>query len=128
MRSKSSRKVKRRAAARHGGNAAAVLFACLVLALVCFCMTGCSGSTADVGEVAGENVPSLSEDEIPAYEGEPYVTVNGNEPEFDDRLMKEESFEPSWCTAPPNTLTCSPFTSSPFSALYSSVRSPKRVE
>ena len=93
MRSKSSRKVKY-----------------LILALVCFCMTGCSDGAADVGGLSGaqpaeqtqeeslpedtsENVPSVSGDEIPAYEGEPYVTVNGNEPEFDDGLLKEESFE-----------------------------------
>lgn len=42
-----------------------------------------------------KDVPSVSSglEELPEYEGEPYVTVNDNEPEFDDEDFTTESFE-----------------------------------
>lgn len=43
------------------------------------------------GEWTGE--ASLSSDEIPQYDGVPYVTVDGNEPEFQELDMTTSSFE-----------------------------------
>ena len=38
-------------------------------------------------------IESVSLDEVPEYEGEPYVVIDGNVPEFDEDDMTTQSFE-----------------------------------
>lgn len=62
---------------------------CLCL-LSCFLLTGCSVSGLDAGQDSKE-VVSLAE--IPAYDGEPYVVLDQNEPDFSEEDFTEASFE-----------------------------------
>ncbi len=62
---------------------------CLCL-LSCFLLTGCSVSGLDAGQDSKE-VVSLAE--IPTYDGEPYVVLDQNEPDFSEEDFTEASFE-----------------------------------
>ena len=44
-------------------------------------------------ESTNENVPVISLEEVPAYSGHPYVTINGGEPFFEEEDMVTESYE-----------------------------------
>lgn len=62
------------------------IYSLLVLLL---CLIGFSGCAMVVTTPAA----SVSLDEIPAFSGEPYVVINGNEPNFDQADMTNKSFE-----------------------------------
>lgn len=46
-----------------------------------------------IGEFLTQTEPVINIDEIPAYQGTPYVIINGNEPFFTDSEIKTDSFE-----------------------------------
>lgn len=46
-----------------------------------------------VSEYASASVKDITAEDVPEYEGDPYVTVNGNEPEFSDELKTGDDFE-----------------------------------
>lgn len=56
----------------------------LLAVICCLFMTACEEEPL---------TKSISLDDIPEYSGEPYVEVNGNEPDFSDEGFGEESFE-----------------------------------
>ena len=56
-----------------------------LLFLFVLLLTGCYDEEAAV--------PAVSLDELPAYAGEPYVTVNANQPFFEETDYTTEAFE-----------------------------------
>lgn len=79
------------------------LFLCL--AVLCLFFTGCEQaevsklvrtqkSSVPATEKPGQNVESaVSIEQLPEYEGEPYVVINGNQPHFTGKEKKKKSFE-----------------------------------
>ncbi len=76
----------------------------LLSLLLCLCLAGCMGEHAiyeaqegDTGQSGGGEAVSKDEtagiEDIPAYDGQPYVTLNGNEPEFSREEMQPVSYE-----------------------------------
>lgn len=73
----------------------------LILYVICICclpITACessvqSGQGADGLPKAGPGSSSVSITDIPEYDGNPYVVINGNEPDFTEDDMTTESFE-----------------------------------
>lgn len=68
------------------------LLLCLITAL---CISGCSDFAAleqNLNQYFSQET-SISISEIPEYSGEPYIELNGNEPEFTDDEITTESFE-----------------------------------
>ena len=66
----------------------------LLVLLCCLLLTACEGSMqgADSQEMSGrrEDIP-LSD--IPEYTGEPYIAVDGNEPDFSEEERTANTFE-----------------------------------
>ena len=58
----------------------------LLLLTLCVALTACTASIQT-------SAPNISLDAIPAYSGEPYVVINGNQPFFDDSELTTTSFE-----------------------------------
>lgn len=66
----------------------------LLILLCCLFLTACSAPIADTVQNSPPAIhtePSL--EEIPEFSGEPYVELNGNEPEFSEDELTEHSFE-----------------------------------
>lgn len=67
----------------------------LLLILCCLFLTACTPGGISAGSQAGDSkeagVTGLSD--IPEYSGEPYIEINGNEPDFPKSEWKETSFE-----------------------------------
>lgn len=67
----------------------------LPLLLCCLLLTACADISVLKGgqeqQPGGQEVIELSE--IPEYSGEPYIEINGNEPDFSEEEWSEESFE-----------------------------------
>lgn len=61
-----------------------------LLAFLMVTLTAC-GNIEIINEA--ENTENLSVENVPAYEGEPYVAINDNEPEFTEDELTEESYE-----------------------------------
>lgn len=63
----------------------------LSLVFVCLLFTGCDRT---INEVTPEpETPVVSISDIPEYAGNPYIEINGNEPDFQEDELTEESFE-----------------------------------
>ena len=58
----------------------------LLLLTLCVALTACTASIQT-------SASNISLDSIPAYSGEPYVVINGNQPFFDDSELTTTSFE-----------------------------------
>lgn len=72
------------------------LIVAIALAVSLPALSGCSQSTGDAQAAsdAHGSVAELSSDELPTYEGEPYVEVDGGEPAFtDEEKAQDQSFE-----------------------------------
>lgn len=66
----------------------------LLILLCCFFLTACGAPVLDAGQNHPETVDtSAVPEEIPEFSGEPYVELNGNEPEFTEDELTEQSFE-----------------------------------
>lgn len=63
----------------------------LLAVICCLFLTACAEDRLK-SEIQGGK-ESISLDDIPEYSGEPYVEINGNEPDFPDDGSGEESFE-----------------------------------
>ena len=63
----------------------------LLAVICCLFLTACAEDSLK-SEIQGGK-ESISLDDIPEYSGEPYVEINGNEPDFPDDGSGEESFE-----------------------------------
>lgn len=67
----------------------------LPLLLCCLLLTACTDISVLKGSQespsSGQEVTELSE--IPEYSGEPYIEINGNEPDFSEEEWSEDSFE-----------------------------------
>lgn len=67
----------------------------LPLLLCCLLLTACTDISVLKGSQespsSGQEVTELSE--IPEYSGEPYIEINGNEPDFSEEECSEDSFE-----------------------------------
>lgn len=63
----------------------------LPLVFVCLLFTGCNG-IINKGTPEPET-PVVSISDMPEYVGNPYVEINGNEPEFQENELTEKSFE-----------------------------------
>ena len=80
------------------GSLAAVLLALLLCAGSALAMTGCSAEDAldalnqaeKLFSIEGETV---TVEELPEYDGHPYIAVNDNMPDFDEDDLTEDSFE-----------------------------------
>ena len=80
------------------GRLAAVLLALLLCAGSALAMTGCSAEDAldalnkaeKLFSIEGETV---TVEELPEYDGHPYIAVNENMPDFDEDDLTEDSFE-----------------------------------
>lgn len=57
-----------------------------IILAVCIALSGCSIET-------GIYSPEISLDEIPEFSGQPYIVLEDNVPEFDDKDLPAESFE-----------------------------------
>ena len=69
---------------------AIIITAGLLLLLLSSCSyDGADGEQANVSA----SVKHITAEDVPEYEGDPYVTVNGNEPEFSDELKTGDDFE-----------------------------------
>lgn len=67
------------------------LFLCLTLSLSLFgCSRAAQKPTSLSQEISGESVAALNT--IPAYTGEPYVTINNNKPFFEENEWTTDSF------------------------------------
>ena len=60
----------------------------MCLALLCALLCGCEGMPLQAPET-----PSYTLGEVPAYSGEPYVVLNGNDPDFPEADRTANSFE-----------------------------------
>ena len=72
----------------------------LLIGLIVFSMTGaaaCGPEVSDKGnqeKAEGVTVSGqLEVSDIPEYSGEPYIEINGNEPDFDQDQITDKSFE-----------------------------------
>ncbi len=70
----------------------------LLLAVVCFCLGGCTFENAewkDTGESTEKDstAPSVTLEEVPEFSDNAYVVLNDNQPEFDESDYTTESFE-----------------------------------
>ena len=78
----------------------------MCLALLCALLCGCEGMPLQAPET-----PSYTLEEVPAYSGEPYVVLNGNDPTSRRRigppipLSRIAPPETSWAAAAPPTPT-----------------------
>lgn len=54
-------------------------------------LCACAQNNSETVKHSVANAESL--DEVPEYEGVPYVAINGNEPEFSDSELQEKSYE-----------------------------------
>lgn len=80
------------------GRLAAVLLTLLLCAGAALAMTGCSAEDAldalnqaeKLFSIEGETV---TVEELPEYDGHPYIAVNDNMPDFDEDDLTEDSFE-----------------------------------
>lgn len=68
--------------------AAAALLAVSILAFA-----GCSGSTVVLEKSEAGKAQYDTVADVPAYNGEPYVELNGNEPEFTEAELTTEVYE-----------------------------------
>lgn len=64
---------------------------CIFFLVFCIIMMGCSDFTPQNNLQKNQEITKL--DDIPPYSGTPYVELNGNEPEFSEQDLTEESFE-----------------------------------
>lgn len=63
------------------------------IAIIC-CLTACEQGEKPDGPESGKPVnPSFEISDVPEYAGEPYVAIHGNQPEFTEAELTEESFE-----------------------------------
>ncbi|MCI9619510.1 MAG: hypothetical protein HFG85_06085 [Dorea sp.] len=69
-------------------------WALLLVWLCCLYCTACAGflPVTDLQDVS-DRQETVSLAEIPEYAGEPYVIINGNEPDFTEEEWSEDSFE-----------------------------------
>ncbi len=67
------------------------IYGWLLAVICCLFLTACAEDSLK-SEIQGGK-ESISLDDIPEYSGEPYVEINGNEPNFPDDGSGEESFE-----------------------------------
>ncbi len=76
----------------------------LVLAAAASMLAGCGGIAENTGEVSsryrentgsgtGDEIEVRDGSEIPGYDGEPYIVLDGNEPSFTESEITEDSFE-----------------------------------
>lgn len=65
----------------------------LLIFLFCCFLTVCSNIILETRLEQPESQSELTLEEIPEFSGEPYVEINGNEPEFSDDELTEQSFE-----------------------------------
>lgn len=67
----------------------------LPLLLCCLLLTACAELDALSGSTGGHSreTETITLSELPEYSGEPYVEINGNEPDFPKEEWTEESFE-----------------------------------
>ena len=67
----------------------------LPLLLCCLLLTACAELDALSGSSGGHSrgTETIALSELPEYSGEPYVEINGNEPDFPKEEWTEESFE-----------------------------------
>lgn len=65
----------------------------LFLMLICISSTACfaTANLSNPSEVSDEGTPHV--DEIPEYHGDPYVEINGNEPDFTEPEMTTDAYE-----------------------------------
>lgn len=67
----------------------------VLVLLCCQLLTACANGSMTGGSrdrsVSGQELIELSE--LPEYSGEPYVEINGNEPDFAEEELTEQSFE-----------------------------------
>ena len=76
------------------------IFAVIAVLLI-FSLCACSGQSASLSSPgdgagvssAGNEAALLPGGEVPEYSGEPSVEINNDEPEFDDSIRTEDSFE-----------------------------------
>lgn len=64
----------------------------LLLCMALFLSVYAKNTVLEEGWISGGQ-GSITLSEIPEYSGEPYIAVNGNEPEFSEEDLSEESFE-----------------------------------
>lgn len=67
------------------------LFALILV--VCLLLTGCSGFSPQDNKVQTGSGVSASLEQIPAYSGNAFVVLEGNQPDFDTEKISAESFE-----------------------------------
>lgn len=73
----------------------------LLLTALLFCLNGCSGGSPWNHEVErrnsktedGSGEAAFHPEQLPAYDGKPFVTVNDNQPYFSDSERTKEAFE-----------------------------------
>ncbi len=67
----------------------------LPLLLCCLLLTACAKLDALSGSAGGHSrgAETIALSELPEYSGEPYIEINGNEPDFTKEEWTEESFE-----------------------------------
>lgn len=82
---------------KHMRKKLAALSAVFALGLTAACGAEVTYSTSnvqkDVSDPADSSVETVDLSDIPEYDGEPYVAVNNNEPEFSEEDKNEDAFE-----------------------------------
>lgn len=63
----------------------------LAVVIYCLCLTSCGISQAEITDFEETEINSL--EDIPKYSGEPYITINDNQPDFPEEDMTDVSFE-----------------------------------
>lgn len=61
--------------------------------LCCIMITACTGIDISQPAENESNKSVISLEDIPEYSGEPYIVLNGNEPDFSEDDLTEEAFE-----------------------------------
>lgn len=61
--------------------------------LCCIIITACTGIDINQPAENESNESVISLEDIPEYSGEPYIVLNGNEPDFSEEDLTEEAFE-----------------------------------
>lgn len=70
------------------------LITIITAGLLLLMLSSCSQEGADSGQSdALASVKNITAENIPEYDGEPYVVINDNEPEFSEELKTGEDFE-----------------------------------
>lgn len=70
------------------------LITIITAGLLLLMLSSCSSDGADSGQPdALASVKNITAEDIPEYDGEPYVVINDNEPEFSEDLKTGEDFE-----------------------------------